>query len=180
LVSAAPGCEMLLHSVEPQIPGVQVHGLPVTKDGKTGIALIVRTPNSWEGPHRVGPTRRFHIRENGHKRELGVPEIKGLFLRSEGQSQRIRDFRTERLGKILIGDLPCKLKSGPALFVHVVPLRSALGLVPATSSTGLPPLALRKNPAPLKSASTACNPGQRDTRPSPFATSVLAFQCGVY
>ncbi len=121
--------DFLLNSVEPRIPGVQVRGIAVETGGKAGIAVVVRIPQSWAGPHRVTPTRKFHIRENGRKRDLSVPEIRGLFLRSEGQAQRVRDFRTERLGKILIGDLPCKLAPGPLMVVHIVPLQSALGLV---------------------------------------------------
>ena len=121
--------DILLNNVEPRMPGVQIHPVPLAKAGKTGLALVVRVPQSWDGPHRVNISRKFYIRENRRKRELNVPEIRGLFLRNENQAQRVRDFRTERLGKILINDLPRPGAEGALMVLHVVPLQSALGLV---------------------------------------------------
>jgi hypothetical protein len=118
-----------LNNVEPRIPGIQIQTVPLAREGKIGLAIVVRVPQSWDGPHRVTVSRKFYIRENARKRELNVPEIRGLFLRSENHAQRIRDFRTERLGKILINDLPCKLAEGGVLVLHVVPLQSALGQI---------------------------------------------------
>ena len=121
--------DIFLHNIEPRMPGVQIHTVPLAKDGQTGLAVVIRVPQSWDGPHRVNVSKQFYIREGRRKRELNVPEIRGLFLRSENQTQRLRDFRTERLGKILINDLPCKLAQGAVVVLHVVPLQSALGLV---------------------------------------------------
>jgi hypothetical protein len=45
------------------------------------------------------------------------------------QAQRVRDFRTERLGKILSGEAPHHLVSGAVLVGHFVPTQAALGLV---------------------------------------------------
>lgn len=121
--------DFLLTLVDPRIPGVQVHAVPVTKNGTSGHVVIVRAPQSWAGPHRVRGNGRFYIRENMRKRDLDVPEIRGLFLRAEAQAQRIRNFRTERLGKILVGELPYKLVDGPVLVVHIVSTQAALGLM---------------------------------------------------
>lgn len=121
--------DILLNNVEPRMPGIRIQPIPVTKDGNTGLAFVIRIPQSWSGPHRVNVSKQFYIREGRRKRELNVPEIRGLFLRSENQTQRIRDFRTERLGKILINDLPCNLERGALVVLHVVPLQSALGMV---------------------------------------------------
>ena len=121
--------DFLLTLVDPRLPGAQVHAVPVTVNGSTGHAIVVRAPQSWAGPHRVRSNGRFYIRENARKRDLDVPEIRGMFLRTESQAQRIRDFRTERLGKILVGEAPYKLVAGPALVVHIVPTQAALGLV---------------------------------------------------
>jgi hypothetical protein len=117
--------DALMNGVEPRIPGLQVHSLAV--DG--GFVLVVRVPQSWAGPHRVRSNQHFFIREGPRKRQLDVPEIRGLFLRSEQQAQRVRDFRTERLGKIMAGEAPHRLVPGPLVVVHLVPTQAALGLV---------------------------------------------------
>jgi hypothetical protein len=117
--------DYLMHKIEPRIPGVQVQ--PIAVAG--GFAIVVRVPQSWAGPHRVGTNQHFFIREGRRKRQLNVPEVRGLFLRSEQQAQRVRDFRTERLGKIMAGESPCLLAPGPLLVVHFVPTQAALGLV---------------------------------------------------
>jgi hypothetical protein len=91
--------------------------------------LVVRIPQSWAGPHRVKSNQHFFIREGLRKRQLDMPEIRGLFLRSDQQAQKIRDFRTERLGKLLAGEAPHPLMPGPLLVVHLIPTQAALGLV---------------------------------------------------
>lgn len=117
--------DVLMNSIEPRIPGLQVQTVPIT----AGFVLIVRVPQSWAGPHRVKTNQHFYIRENGRKRQLDVPEVRGLFLRSEHQAQRVRDFRTERLGKLLAGEAPHKLVPGALLVGHFIPTQAALGTV---------------------------------------------------
>lgn len=117
--------DVLMNGVEPRIPGLQVHPIRLG----AGFVLVVRVPQSWAGPHRVKSNQHFFVRENGRKRQLDVPEIRGLFLRSDQQAQRVRDFRTERLGKILAGEGPHRLVPGALLVGHFVPTQSALGAV---------------------------------------------------
>lgn len=117
--------DVLMNGVEPRIPGVQVQPVPV----RGGFILVIRVPQSWSGPHRVKTNQHFFIRENGRKRQLDVPEVRGLFLRSEQQALRVREFRTERLGKILSGDAPHRLVPGALLVGHFIPTQAALGLV---------------------------------------------------
>lgn len=117
----------LSDSIEPRIPGLQIQ--PVDVDG--GFVLVIRVPQSWAGPHRLKTkgSQHFFTREYGRKRQLDIPEIRALFLRSEKQAQHIRDFRTERLGKIIAEEAPRPLVHGPVLVVHFVPTQAALGLV---------------------------------------------------
>lgn len=121
--------DFLRDLVEPRLPGVQIHPVPVEGPGARQYIIVVRVPQSWAGPHRVNTNQHFYIREGGRKRQLNVPEIRGLILRSETQVQRVRDFRTERLGKILSGAAPHRLVDGPTLVVHLIPSQAALGLV---------------------------------------------------
>ena len=121
--------DFLLNLVEPRIPGIQIHAVPVTEEGVAGHVFVVRAPQSWVGPHRVKTNQHFFIRDGLRKRQLDVPEIRQLFLRSESQTQRLRDFRTERIGRIMSGEAPQRLVDGPVLVVHLIPTQAALGLV---------------------------------------------------
>jgi len=135
--------DFLLHLAEPRLPGVKVHAIQVSVAGIDGYVVVVRVPQSWAGPHRVKTNQHFFIRDGSRKRQLDVPEIRSLFLRTENQAQKVNDFRTERLGKILSGDAPHRLVDGPVLVAHLVPTQAALGLVqidpvPYTNQRGLP------------------------------------------
>lgn len=121
--------DILMHSVEAHMPGVKFHPVPVSVGGKTGYSLVIRVPQSWAGPHRVKTNQHFYVREGLRKRQLDIPEIRSLFLQSESQSQRVRDFRTERIGKILVGEAPHRLVDGPLLVVHLIPTQATRGLV---------------------------------------------------
>lgn len=135
--------DFLLNLAEPRLPGVKVHAVQVSIAGTDGYVVVVRVPQSWAGPHRVKTNQHFFIRDGLRKRQLDVPEIRSLFLRTENQAQRVNDFRTERLGKILSGNAPQRLVDGPVLVAHLVPTQAALGLVqidpvPYTNQRGLP------------------------------------------
>lgn len=135
--------DFLLNLAEPRLPGVKIHAIQVSVGGIDGYVIVVRIPQSWAGPHRVRTNQHFFIRDGLRKRQLDVPELRSLFLRTENQAQRVNDFRTERLGKILSGDAPHRLVDGPILVAHLVPTQAALGLVqvdpvPYTNQRGLP------------------------------------------
>lgn len=121
--------DLLLSLAEPRLPGTEIHAVRVAELGIEGYVLIVRIPQSWAGPHRVKTNQHFFIRDGLRKRQLDVPEIRSLFLRTENQTQKVNDFRTERLGKILSGESPQRLVDGPILVAHFVPTQAALGLV---------------------------------------------------
>jgi hypothetical protein len=135
--------DFLLNLAEPRLPGVKVHAVQVSIAGADGYVVVVRIPQSWAGPHRVRTNQHFFVREGLRKRQLDIPEIRSLFLRTENQAQKVNDFRTERLSKILSGDAPQRLVDGPILVAHLVPTQAALGLVqvdpiPYTNQRRLP------------------------------------------
>lgn len=121
--------DFMLNLAEPRLPGVQIHPVQVSVAGVEGYVIVVRIPQSWVGPHRVKTNQHFFIRDGLRKRQLDVPEIRSLFLRSENQAQRVNDFRAERLGRILGGEAPHRLVDGPILVAHLVPTQAVLGLV---------------------------------------------------
>lgn len=117
--------DSILNGIEPRAPGVQVRAVPVAG----GFVLVVRVPQSWAGPHRVKSNQHFFVREGARKRQLDMPEIRGMFLRTEQQAQRVRDFRTERIGRLMVGDAPARMVPGAIEVLHFAPTQAALGLM---------------------------------------------------
>ena len=115
--------------VEPSLPGVETHAVPVNVNGVKGYVVLVRVPQSWVGPHRSKMGNNFLIRDGVKNKPLDVPEIRSQFLNSENRAQKLRNFRTERLSKVLVGDTPFKLITGAVLVVHVVPIQAIHGQV---------------------------------------------------
>lgn len=151
--------DFLLNSVEPRIPGAQIQSVEVTVDGVAGHAILVRVPRSWAGPHRVKTNQHFYLREGARKRQLDVPEIRGLFLRSESQGQRLRDFRTERISRILTGDGVPTLATGAVLVMHLVPTQAALGVMQVDPLQYVPSLRPGARYLPLLARDGAGSPG---------------------
>lgn len=121
--------DLLLNQVEPRVPGVSVHLVPLSVDGVEGHALVVRTPKSWAGPHRVKTNNHFFVREGARKRQLDLPEIRSLFVGNEAIAKRIQDFRAERLGRVMSGEGPQRLRQGPLFLMHLVPVVAAQGMM---------------------------------------------------
>jgi len=117
--------DSIFNGIEPRVPGIQVRTVAVAG----AFVLLVRVPQSWAGPHRVKSNQHFFVREGARKRQLDMPEIRGMFLRSDAQAQHVRDFRIERIGNFVAGRPPVRLMPGGLEVLHLVPTQSALGLV---------------------------------------------------
>jgi hypothetical protein len=91
--------------------------------------LIVRVPRSWAGPHMVTYQQhsRFYSRHAGGKYPLDVFELRQAFLGSGSLSERAREFRTERLGRLLAGETPVPLSTRRLVCVHLIPHASLAG-----------------------------------------------------
>ncbi|RQZ64047.1 ATP-binding protein [Burkholderia sp. Bp9004] len=121
--------DFLLNLAEPRLPGTQVQAVAVTVGSIRGHVIVIRIPESWAGPHRVKTNQHFFVRDGLRNRQLDMPEIRTLFFRTESRAQRIRDFRSDRLSKVLTGEVPYKLTASTVLVLHIVPLQAALGVV---------------------------------------------------
>lgn len=121
--------DVILNQTEPRVPAVQIQAVPVNVGGVSGHVFVMRVPQSWAGPHRNRINLHFHVREGLRNRTLDVPEVRALFLRTENQAQRMKDFRIDRLGKVVSRETPCEVAQGPCLVVHVIPTQAALALV---------------------------------------------------
>ena len=110
---------ILREGIEPRIPGVQTNAFD---DFKKGPCIVVRIPRSWAGPHMVRSSNRFYARNSNGKASMSVTEIRAGFLHSERLSDRIRQFRDERIGQILAGETPVALHGGALRVLHLIPV----------------------------------------------------------
>ena len=105
---------------EPRLQGCRFQPVPL----KIGAeALVVRIPQSWAGPHAVTYLNNvpFFVRRSNGKMRLNVPELREAFLRSETIAERIRRFRTERIGVLMARETPVQLIEGPLAMLHLIP-----------------------------------------------------------
>ena len=98
---------MIRSGIEPRLPGVVVR--EVQFNG--GHTLLFRIPRSWVGPHAVvyKGTFRFYARTSAGKYPLDVAELRAAFFGAAGLADRVRDFRTNRLAQIMVGEEPLPL-----------------------------------------------------------------------
>ncbi len=115
--------DIIREGIKPRINGVEiapVNGLDL------GPALIIRIPKSWAAPHMVTfkNSSRFYSRTSTGKYQLDVDEIRSAFLLSESLSERITNFRNERIAKIIADETPVSLKPGVKIVLHFLPFVS--------------------------------------------------------
>jgi len=89
----------------------------------SGVIYITR---SWAQPHVVNFSKhwRFYSRNSAGKYPLDISEVRTAFNLSETVAERIRSFRTERLGKIVAGETPILLSGKARTVLHIVPINS--------------------------------------------------------
>lgn len=111
--------------IEPRIVGIRVRAIPFETGG---FAIVVRVPKSWNPPHRVCArnSNRFFIRNSGGVHEASVDELRMMFETSGTLEEKIRNFRSNRIGKISRGESAIPIVGEGRLIIHVVPF-SAYG-----------------------------------------------------
>jgi hypothetical protein len=93
--------------------------------------LVLRIPRSYNQPHRIvrqgSGNHRFWARSSAGKYEPNVDELRVLFTRAPNVADRIRDFRFDRIAKIVGGDAPVPLMGTRPLIMHVASLSAFEG-----------------------------------------------------
>jgi hypothetical protein len=115
--------DMVLNGIEPRLSGVHAHAVMLHGGGSV---FVVRVPQSWMPPHRVKTNNHFYVREGNRKRQLDVPEIRMIAIQGESLRERMRNFRGDRIGKVIGGETPVPLFDGAIGILHVVPLGTVL------------------------------------------------------
>ncbi|MBL8203463.1 MAG: ATP-binding protein [Blastocatellia bacterium] len=113
--------ELIRAGIELRIPGIQIKPIPL-RDNKT--AIVIRIPQSWALPHRVrlGGSSRFYSRNSAGKYELDVSELRSLFVLSETRAEKLRNFRVERLSRIIADETPALLEQRAKVILHALPI----------------------------------------------------------
>ncbi len=109
-------------NVQPRIAHLQCKSIALAGGGHV---LLVRVPRSYNPPHRIVRVgkgqNRFWSRSSAGKYEPNVDELRTLFTLAPQLTDRIRDFRFNRIARIVAGDAPVQLLDKSCLIIHIVP-----------------------------------------------------------
>ena len=105
--------------IEPRIVGHNIHHIQVKDDN---YVLVIRVPQSWNAPHRVVKDSKFYGRNSAGTYPLDVSELRLAFTLSEQVSDRIRNFRADRIAKVYGNETPVPLMEKGKLLLHLMPL----------------------------------------------------------
>lgn len=110
---------IIKNGCEPRLVGYDIKSIQVRDDN---YVLIIRLQQSWNAPHRVKDHSKFYGRNSAGKYELDVSELRLAFTLSEQVSDRIRNFRADRIAKVYGYETPVPLLKGGKLLLHIMPL----------------------------------------------------------
>ncbi|MBN1919928.1 MAG: ATP-binding protein [Anaerolineae bacterium] len=112
----------LRDGLEPRLPRCDIQTIPVSETGD--YLIIVRVPQSWIAPHRVvyKGHDKFYGRNAAGKYPLDVSELRTAFTLSEQITDRIRDFRAQRIAAVAGDEAPLPLSDNGKSLLHLVPL----------------------------------------------------------
>lgn len=115
--------------LEPRVAGVTIAA--VALPGADPV-VVIHVPRSWQRPHWVRAHQlrgwiRFVARRDADKITLDYREARSLFLGTADLADRLRQFRAERLARILAGETPVALPPGPKIVLHVAPFAAFEG-----------------------------------------------------
>jgi len=113
---------MIRTGISPRLPGVELsEPIPLSTGGS---AFVIRVPRSWISPHMVtlGGHSKFYSRNSAGKYRLDVDELRSAFAFSQATKEKMRDFRADRLSKIMAGEGPYRMAKGSLAILHVMPL----------------------------------------------------------
>lgn len=113
--------DIIQQGIDPRVNGVRMQ---IIKGFPKGPVIVVRVPKSLMSPHMVTFNKNslFYSRNNGGNYRLSALEIRSAFTLSEGLIERIKQFRDERVARIIAGETPVKVSENPKRILHILPL----------------------------------------------------------
>lgn len=151
-------------SLQPRLSALHFKPIPITGGGHV---LLIRVPRSYNPPHRIvrqgKGQNRFWARSSAGKFEPNVDELRLMFTLAPQLTERMRDFRFNRIAKIAAEEAPVQLLHRCRLIMHIVPFSS---LDPGSL---ISLASIEENPHVL--------PPSGQTRRSTYASTLMAFCC---
>jgi len=100
--------------------GISIEVVPLSG---TGVAVVIRIPYSFARPHMVTfkNSGRFYSRNSAGKYQLDVSELRSIFSVSATFAERARQFRIDRLARLVAQETPVKLQRPPTAVLHLIP-----------------------------------------------------------
>ncbi len=94
----------LRDGLSPQIPPFDIQTIELAPNNDV---IILHIPRSWLVPHRVTLENHGHFygRNSAGHFQMDVPQLRTAFELSGTLTERIRDFRADRLSKIMSGEI---------------------------------------------------------------------------
>jgi hypothetical protein len=112
---------LLRTGVDPVIRGTDFQAVDV--EGVKKI-VIIKVPRSIARPHvvKIKNHFRFYGRNSAGVYPFEVDDLKRAFLASDTLANRIKNFRTDRLSQIAVGETPVPLIKGGKIILHLIPV----------------------------------------------------------
>jgi hypothetical protein len=114
-------------------PGVNVQAKVIECDGDIRV-LFIRIPESYRKPIRVRATGRWCLRCNNAKRDMTYQQIEDMFLNSSSITNRILEFRNQRISAIESNDSIAPFCGDKLIVYHFIPKPAYSGEVCADLS----------------------------------------------
>lgn len=110
--------------IQPRLPSVTIS--PPINLSNSKVALVIRIPKSWISPHRViwSGHDKFYSRSSNGKYPLDVGELRIAFNLSETITEKIRNFRLDRISKIYANETPVPFYDNAKIVLHLIPIIS--------------------------------------------------------
>lgn len=109
----------------PRVFGIGIESVKLSDEK---YIIVIQIPQSYSAPHMVvyKNSSRFFARNSAGKYQMDVHELRRAFLLSETVADRIRDFRIERVARIIAGETPVPLDDEGRfiLVLHFIPYSS--------------------------------------------------------
>ncbi len=115
---------MIRTGIQPRLPSVTISP-PIPLDNSK-VVLVIRVSKSWISPHRVTfkGHDKFYSRSSNGKYPLDVGELRVAFNLSETVTERIRNFRIDRISKIFANETPVPFYETAKIVLHLIPIIS--------------------------------------------------------
>lgn len=116
--------QIIQNGLEPRLPTASLN-MKFLKSLTGEDFIFIRVNKSWLAPHRVKSNNQFYGRNSAGKFPMDVSELKTAFMLNEQLSERIRNFKQERIRRIQNNEeLPALLLNGGKMILHLLPLSS--------------------------------------------------------